>query len=95
MAWTEKTPEILDEYDALVKQNEELQRNIDLLEERRTKQAVRQARSGGQVQQGSTYGFDGLLWSAGSEEEAWQTLASTLGMAGASIDEVKEKAKEL
>ncbi len=95
MSWTDKTPEILDEYDALVQQNEELQRNIDLLEERRRNQAVRQARSGGQVQQGSTYSFDGLSWSTNSEEEAWNTLASTLGMAGASIDEVKEKAKEL
>lgn len=95
MSWTDKTPEILDEYDALVQQNEELQRNIDLLEERRRNQAVRQARSGGQVQQSSTYSFDGLSWSTDSEEEAWNTLASTLGMAGASIDEVKEKAKEL
>ena len=95
MSWTEKTPEILDEYDALVQQNEELQRNIDLLEKRQSSQAKRQARSGGQVQQGSTYSFDGLLWSTDSEEEAWNTLASTLGMAGASIDEVKEKAKEL
>lgn len=95
MSWADKTPEILDEYDALVKQNEELQRNIDLLEERRSNQAKRQARSGGQVQQGNTYSFDGLLWSTGSEEEAWNTLASTLGIAGASIDEVKEKAKEL
>ena len=95
MSWAEKTPEILNEYDALVQQNEELQRNIDLLEERRRNQAVRQARSGGQVQQGSTYSFDGLLWSTSSEEEAWDTLASVLGMAGASIDEVKEKAKEL
>ena len=95
MSWTDKTPEILDEYDALVQQNEELQRNIDLLEKRQSSQAKRQARSGGQVQQGSTYSFDGLLWSTDSEEEAWNTLASTLGMAGASIDEVKEKAKEL
>ena len=95
MSWAEKTPEILDEYDALVQQNEELQRNIDLLEKRQSSQAKRQARSGGQVQQGSTYSFDGLLWSTDSEEEAWNTLASTLGMAGASIDEVKEKAKEL
>ena len=95
MSWTDKTPEILDEYDALVQQNEELQRNIDLLEERRNSQAKRQARSSGQVQQGSAYSFDGLLWSTDTEEEAWNTLASTLGMAGASIDEVKEKAKEL
>ena len=95
MSWDKKTPEILDEYDALVQQNEELQRNIDLLEERRRNQAVRQARSSGQVQQSSTYSFDGLSWSTDSEEEAWNTLASTLGMAGASIDEVKEKAKEL
>ena len=95
MSWTDKTPEILDEYDALVQQNEELQRNIDLLEERRRNQAVRQARSSGQVQQGSTYSFDGLSWSTDSEEEAWNILASTLGMTGASIDEVKEKAKEL
>ena len=95
MSWDKKTPEILDEYDALVQQNEELQRNIDLLEERRRNQAVRQARSGGQVQQSSTYSFDGLSWSTDSEEEAWNTLALTLGMAGASIDEVKEKAKEL
>lgn len=95
MSWTDKTPEILDEYDALVQQNEELQRNIDLLEKRQSSQAKRQARSGGQVQQGNTYSFDGLLWSTDTEEEAWNTLASTLGMAGASIDEVKEKAKEL
>ena len=95
MSWDKKTPEILDEYDALVQQNEELQRNIDLLEERRRNQAVRQARSSGQVQQSSTYSFNGLSWSTDSEEEAWNTLASTLGMAGASIDEVKEKAKEL
>ena len=95
MSWTDKTPEILDEYDALVQQNEELQRNIDLLEKRQSSQAKRQARSGGQVQQGSAYSFDGLLWSTDSEEEAWNTLASTLDMAGASIDEVKEKAKEL
>ena len=95
MSWTDKTPEILDEYDALVQQNEELQRNIDLLEKRQSSQAKRQARSGGQVQQGNTYSFDGLLWSTDTEEEAWDTLASTLGMAGASIDEVKEKAKEL
>ena len=95
MSWAEKTPEILDEYDALVQQNEELQRNIDLLEKRQSSQAKRQARSGGQVQQGSTYSFDGLLWSTDTEEEAWNTLASTLGMTGASIDEVKEKAKEL
>ena len=55
MSWAEKTPEILDEYDALVQQNEELQRNIDLLEKRQSSQAKRQARSGGQVQQGNTY----------------------------------------
>ena len=39
MSWDKKTPEILDEYDALVKQNEELQRNIDLLEKRRCNRA--------------------------------------------------------
>ncbi len=96
MSWTDKTPEILDEYDALVEQNEELQRNIDLLEKRRANQAVRQARSGGEVQQGSLYNFEGLNWSFyTTEEEAWQALASTLDMTGASIDEVKAKASEL
>ncbi len=96
MSWADKTPEILDEYDSLVKQNEELQRNIDLLEKRRANQAVRQARSGGEVQQGSLYNFEGLNWSFyTTEEEAWQALASTLDMTGASIDEVKAKASEL
>ena len=55
MSWTDKTPEILDEHDALVQQNEELQRNIDLLEKRRSKQAIRQARAGGEVATGGTY----------------------------------------
>lgn len=95
LPWTEKTPEILDEYEALQQQNDELQRNIDLLEEQRTKRATKTARSGGQVQQGTMYGFEGLAWSVDTEQKAWETLASTLDMAGASLDDVKKRASEL
>ena len=95
LPWTEKTPEILDDYEALQQQHYELQRNIDLLEEQRTKRATKTARSGGQVQQGTMYGFKGLAWSVDTEQKAWETLASTLGMAGASLNDVKKRASEL
>ena len=94
MSWTEKTPEILDEYDALVQQNEELQRNIDLLEERRNKQATRQARKGGEVETGGTYytavGYDDFTHYK-SAEEAYIHLASANQLVVTSVEDAKEQ----
>lgn len=98
MSWDEKTPEILDEYDAIVKQNDELQRNIDLLEERRTKQAVRQARAGGEVEGESYYtvlgsGDESTRYK--SAEDAAFSMAYALGIQASSAEEAKEKIEEL
>ena len=94
MSWTEKTPEILDEYDALVQQNEELQRNIDLLEERRNKQATRQARKGGEVATGGTYytavGYDDFTQYKDAET-AYLSLASANQLVVESAKDAKQQ----
>lgn len=94
MSWDKKTPEILDEYDALVQQNEELQRNIDLLEERRTKQAIRQARAGGEVETGGTYytavGFDDATQYK-TAEDAYLSLASANYLIVESAEDAKKQ----
>lgn len=94
MSWDKKTPDILDEYDALVKQNDELQRNIELLEERRTKQATRQARKGGEVETGGTYytavGFDDFTQYK-SAEEAYLSLASKNYLIADSAEDAKQQ----
>lgn len=94
MSWAEKTPEILDEYDALVKQNDELQRNIELLEERRTKQATRQARKGGEVATGGTYytavGFDDATQYK-TAEDAYLSLASANYLIVDSAEDAKKQ----
>ena len=94
MPWTEKTPDILDEYDALVKQNDELQRNIELLEERRTKQATRQARKGGEVETGGTYytavGFDDATQYK-TAEDAYLSLASANYLVVESAEDAKKQ----
>ena len=94
MPWTEKTPEILDEYDALVQQNEELQRNIDLLEERRNKQATRQARKGGEVATGGTYytavGYDDFTQYKDAET-AYLSLASANQLVVESAEDAKQQ----
>ena len=94
MSWTDKTPEILDEYDALVQQNEELQRNIDLLEERRNKQATRQARKGGEVATGGTYytavGYDDFTQYKDTET-AYLSLASANQLVVESAEDAKQQ----
>ena len=94
MSWDKKTPEILDEYDALVQQNEELQRNIDLLEERRTKQATRQARKGGEVETGGSYytavGFDDATQYK-TAEDAYLSLASANYLVVESAEDAKKQ----
>ena len=94
MSWDKKTPEILDEYDALVQQNEELQRNIDLLEERRNKQATRQARKGGEVETGGTYytavGFDDATHYK-TAEVAYLSLASANYLVVTSAEDAKKQ----
>ena len=99
LSWTEKTPEILDEYDALVKQNEELERNITLLEDRRNKQATRQARAGGLVSTGESYY---TVYGGGDEntryksaEDAALSMAYALGIQASSAEDAKEKIEEL
>ena len=94
MSWDKKTPDILDEYDALVKQNDELQRNIELLEERRTKQATRQARKGGEVATGGTYytavGFDDATQYK-TAEDAYLSLASANYLVVESAEDAKQQ----
>ena len=94
MSWDKKTPEILDEYDALVKENEELQRNIDLLEHRRTEQAKRQARKGGEVETGGTYyttvGFDDATQYK-TAEDAYLSLASANYLVVESAEDAKKQ----
>ena len=94
MSWDKKTPEILDEYDALVQQNEELQRNIDLLEERRNKQATRQARKGGEVATGGTYytavGYDDFTQYKDAET-AYLSLASANQLVVESAEDAKQQ----
>lgn len=94
MSWDKKTPDILDEYDALVKQNDELQRNIELLEERRTKQATRQARKGGEVETGGTYytavGFDDATQYK-TAEDAYLSLASANYLVVESAEDAKKQ----
>lgn len=94
MSWDKKTPDILDEYDALVKQNDELQRNIDLLEERRTKQATRQARKGGEVETGGSYytavGFDDATQYK-TAEDAYLSLASANYLVVESAEDAKKQ----
>ena len=94
MSWDKKTPDILDEYDALVKQNDELQRNIELLEERRTKQATRQARKGGEVATGGTYytavGFDDATQYK-TAEDAYLSLASANYLVVESAEDAKKQ----
>ena len=99
MSWTDKTPEILDEYDALVQQNEELQRNIELLEDRKNKQATSQARVGGLVPSGESYY---TVYGGGDEntryksaEDAALSMAYALGIQASSAKEAKEKIEEL
>lgn len=98
LSWTEKTPEILDEYDALVKQNEELQRNIELLEDRKNKQATDQARAGGLVPGESYY----TVYGGGDEstryksaEDAALSMAYALGIQASSAEDAKEKIEGL
>ena len=94
MSWDKKTPDILDEYDALVKQNDELQRNIDLLEDRRTKQATRQARKGGEVETGGSYytavGFDDATQYK-TAEDAYLSLASANYLIVDSAEDAKKQ----
>lgn len=94
MSWTDKTPEILDEYDALVEQNEELQRNIDLLEKRRSNQAKDQARKGGKVATGGIYytavGFADFT-KYKDAETAYLTLASANSLVVESAEDAKQK----
>ena len=94
MSWDKKTPDILDEYDALVKQNDELQRNIELLEERRTKQATRQARKGGEVETGGSYytavGFDDATQYK-TAEDAYLSLASANYLVVESAEDAKQQ----
>ena len=94
MSWDKKTPDILDEYDALVKQNDELQRNIDLLEDRRTKQATRQARKGGEVETGGSYytavGFDDATQYK-TAEDAYLSLASANYLVVESAEDAKKQ----
>ena len=94
MSWDKKTPDILDEYDALVKQNDELQRNIELLEERRTKQATRQARKGGEVETGGSYytavGFDDATQYK-TAEDAYLSLASANYLVVESAEDAKKQ----
>lgn len=99
MSWTEKTPEILDEYDALVQQNEELERNITLLEDRKNKQATSQARAGGLVPTGESYY---TVYGGGDEttryksaEDAALSMAYALGIQASSAEDAKEKIEEL
>ena len=99
MSWDKKTPEILDEYDALVKQNEELERNIELLEDRKNKQATSQARAGGLVPTGESYY---TVYGGGDEstryksaEDAALSMAYALGIQASSAKEAKEKIEEL
>lgn len=94
MSWTDKTPEILDEYDALVEQNEELQRNIDLLEKRRSNRAKDQARKGGKVATGGVYytavGFDDFTQYKDAET-AYLTLAAAHSLVVESAEDAKQK----
>lgn len=94
MSWDKKTPEILEEYDSLVKENEELQRNIDLLEHRRTEQAKRQARKGGEVETGGTYytavGFDDATQYK-TAEDAYLSLASANYLVVESAEDAKKQ----
>ena len=94
MSWTDKTPEILDEYDALVQQNEQLQRNIELLEKRRTEQAKRQARKGGEVETGGTYytavGFDDFTQYKDAET-AYLSLATANHLVVVSAEDAKQQ----
>ena len=94
MSWDKKTPEILDEYDALVQENEELQRNIDLLEHRRTEQAKRQARKGGEVATGGTYytavGYDDFTQYKDAET-AYLSLASANQLVVESAEDAKQQ----
>ena len=94
MSWDKKTLDILDEYDALVKQNDELQRNIDLLEDRRTKQATRQARKGGEVETGGSYytavGFDDATQYK-TAEDAYLSLASANYLIVDSAEDAKKQ----
>ena len=99
LSWAEKTPEILNEYDALVQQNEELQRNIELLEDRKNKQAISQARAGGLVSTGESYY---TVYGGGDEstryksaEDAALSMAYALGIQASSAKEAKEKIEEL
>ena len=97
MSWAEKTPEILNEYDALVQQNEELQRNIDLLEDRKNKQATSQARAGGLVPESyyTVYGGGDESTRYKSAEDAALSMAYALGIQASSAKEAKEKIEEL
>ena len=94
MSWDKKTPEILDEYDALVQQNEELQRNIDLLEKRRSNRAKDQARKGGEVETGGTYytavGFDDATQYK-TAEDAYLSLASANYLIVDSAEDAKKQ----
>ena len=94
MSWTDKTPEILDEYDALVQQNEELQRNIDLLEKRRSNRAKDQARKGGEVETGGTYytavGLDDATQYK-TAEDAYLSLASANYLVVESAEDAKKQ----
>lgn len=98
MSWDKKTPEILDEYDALVQENDELQRNIDLLEHRRTEQAKRQARKGGEVETGGTYytavGFDDATQYK-TAEDAYLSLASANYLVVESAEDAKKQLEEM
>ena len=94
MSWDKKTPEILDEYDALVQQNEELQRNIELLEKRRSNRAKDQARKGGEVATGGTYytavGYDDFTQYKDAET-AYLSLASANQLVVESAEDAKQQ----
>ena len=94
MSWTDKTPDILDEYDALIKENDELQRNIELLEKRRSNRAKDQSRKGGEVETGGSYytavGFDDATQYK-TAEDAYLSLASANYLVVESAEDAKKQ----
>lgn len=83
LSWNELTPDILREKNALEEENNELQRQIDLLEKRKIKAAEKEARSGGIVGTGSTrysalYGEDYITTLGGKGFDTYEELVEYL-----------------
>lgn len=107
MSWKDKTPEILREKEALIKENAELERHIALLGDIKTIQAAQTLQQKGTYATGDTQyklrwtGANAVAFAAqtfGSKEELDKYLAEfeekfgqTAEEAGAIIDEVAEK----